>query len=115
MTALNRDQYLCQTGFKVGDLHVEKLIPHMSEKERNYATYLILASWAGLPIIYDQVSRESIKIHNFLTNPFEISFDKYIGVAQVIILMCKYRSNTKSNQYYEYLIFVKKEIMDYHK
>ena len=80
MTALNRDQYLCQTGFKVGDLHVEKLIPHMSEKERNYATYLILASWAGLPIIYDQVSRESIKIHNFLTNLFtSLSKEKLVN------------------------------------
>ena len=50
-----------------------------------------------------------------IPNPFEISFDNYLGVAQVIILMCKYRSNTISNQYYEYLIIVKKGIMDYHK
>lgn len=51
----------------VGDLHVDKLIPQLTEKERNYALYLTLASWAGFPILCDQVSPEARAIHNFLT------------------------------------------------
>lgn len=64
------NQYLTQENFKIGDLHAEKLIPTMSEKEKNYATYLILASWAGFPIILDQVSKESPRIHKFLSSLF---------------------------------------------
>lgn len=60
-------QYLAATNSKIGDLHVEKLIPTMSEKEKNYATYLVLASWAGFPILLDQVSKESFKIHEYLS------------------------------------------------
>lgn len=67
-TADTLKQYLAPLNAKIGDLHVEKLIPTMSEREKNYATYLILASWAGFPILLDQVSKESIKIHEYLSS-----------------------------------------------
>ena len=61
------EDFLCGTDAKIGDLHVEKIIPSMTEKEKLYSTYLCLASWAGFPIILDQISKESPKIHNFLS------------------------------------------------
>ena len=70
MSSIDKKQYLAQTNIKVGDLHVENLIPAMSEKEKNYATYLILASWAGYQILLDQVSKESPKIHKYLSALF---------------------------------------------
>lgn len=69
--SINIKQYLAATNNKIGDLHVEKLIPTMSEKERNYATFLILASWAGYPILLDQVSKESPRIHKYLSALFK--------------------------------------------
>jgi dipeptidyl-peptidase-3 len=51
----------------VGDLHVEKIIPTLSEPQLKYATYLTLATWAGFPLLAAQGSRESLNIHAFLS------------------------------------------------
>ena len=59
--------YLCPTGFEIGDLHVEDAIKNLDEKQLRYATYLALASWAGLPILLAQTSREAVAIHHFLS------------------------------------------------
>ena len=61
------DQYVTPDKSCVTDFHVEKFIPSMSEKEKKYATYMILASWAGFTIILDQASKESPKIHEYLS------------------------------------------------
>jgi dipeptidyl-peptidase-3 len=57
----------CKTPVKVGDLHVEKIIPTLSEAELRYATYLSLSTWAGFPLLALQCSRESLGIHNFIS------------------------------------------------
>jgi len=62
----NIDPYLTSTGFPVGDLKVQKPISYLSEKEMKYAAYLIMASWAGFPMLVDQTSREGLSIHEFL-------------------------------------------------
>ena len=63
--------HLAETNYSVGDLHADRLIPQMTEKERTYALYLTLASWAGFPILNDQVSRESGAVHKFLSTFFK--------------------------------------------
>jgi dipeptidyl-peptidase-3 len=59
--------HILKTGFEVGDLHVERVIPSLTPEQLRYATYLALASWAGLPILLAQVSHESPGIHAFLS------------------------------------------------
>jgi dipeptidyl-peptidase-3 len=49
-------------------LHVERSIATLTPQQLQYATYLALASWAGLPIILGQTSRESPRIHDFLSS-----------------------------------------------
>ncbi|KAH0788622.1 Dipeptidyl-peptidase III [Histomonas meleagridis] len=63
--------FLCPTDFPVGDLKTGKYLKGLSEKERKYATYLVLASWAGFPILADQTSRESPRILKFLLAFFQ--------------------------------------------
>lgn len=67
---MSTDNYKCKTGFPVGDLNTGKILSSLTEKELKYATYLTLASYAGFPILADQVSRESRKILDFLLKFF---------------------------------------------
>ena len=61
------EDFLCPTGFEIGDLHVEEAIKTLDDKQLKYATYLSLASWAGLPVLLSQTSREALSIHRFLS------------------------------------------------
>lgn len=57
----------CITPVKVGDLHVEEILPILTEPQLTYATYLVLATWSGFPIACAQGSHEALKIHAFLS------------------------------------------------
>jgi len=59
--------YQTPTGFTVGDLKVQQVIDGLNQQEKDYATYLSLASWAGFPIVTQQISPNSMKIHRFLS------------------------------------------------
>jgi hypothetical protein len=57
----------CITPVKVGDLHVEEILPILTEPQLTYATYLVPATWSGFPIACAQGSHEALKIHAFLS------------------------------------------------
>jgi dipeptidyl-peptidase-3 len=59
--------FILKSGVETGDLHVERILQSLTPQQVKYATYLALASWAGAPILLDQVSRESPGIHAFLS------------------------------------------------
>jgi dipeptidyl-peptidase-3 len=59
-------EYLCPTGFEVGDLHVDEILQSLSPAQQKYATYLSLATWSGFSILANQVSLEGGSIHSFL-------------------------------------------------
>ena len=75
---------------RINNFHVTELLNQMSEKEKKYATFMALASWAGYPIILKQVSRESTKIFNFVHEFVKSFTDDEINAI--------FAENTKTNQ-----------------
>lgn len=57
---------LCSTDFPIGDLKAAHYAAGLTEKELQYASNMILAQNAGALVLFDQVSKESRKIHEFL-------------------------------------------------
>ncbi|KAH0792323.1 Dipeptidyl-peptidase III [Histomonas meleagridis] len=68
-------RFLVGTEFHVGDLRVKEVLDGLTPQERQYATYLTLAGWAGYPILADQVSRSTLAISNFLSE-FVLTYPK---------------------------------------
>lgn len=52
-------------------LKMQELLDNLDKKQSLYAAYLGLASWAGFPILLQQISRESLSIHEFLAKFME--------------------------------------------
>lgn len=93
--------FVCPTKIPVGNLHPIESFSQLSDKEKAYATYLSLAAWACGPIIFDQVSAESRKIHNLLAALFKPFVDGRItqeafqaalkpADAEAFTLICEY-------------------------
>ena len=58
---------LCTTDFPIGDLKAPQYAAGLTPKELQYAANMILAQNAGALVLFDQVSKESKKIHAFLS------------------------------------------------
>ncbi|CAL6076962.1 Dipeptidyl-peptidase_III [Hexamita inflata] len=58
--------YNCYTDYPVGNLKPKNSLQNISKEQNQYAAHLSLAAYASFPILAEQVSKESLQIHEFL-------------------------------------------------
>lgn len=96
--------------FFIKNYQVDKCISNLSEKEKKYATYLILASWAGFPILLDQVSKESNTIHKYLSSLFQFLSQEDLNKAIEIDIS---NNNTNDDKYVDLYYIIEYAVLFY--
>ncbi|TNJ29407.1 Dipeptidyl-peptidase III [Giardia muris] len=82
---MNIERYICPTGGPVGNLHPGQAFSKLSSEQQKYAAYLALSAFAGAPILMDQCSPNTRRIHAFLGEYLTPFVDGKVTQEEVLV------------------------------